>query len=173
MSVTGPNQPDLDIVSADVASDARSVTTVIRVQHLGTALEAAGRRNQYRFSFFLGAYGDVVTYAYRRVDGEQFAVTVPTEGETTTRTVRAATGVFDVARNEVRVTIPLMQARGNRTMRKQMYFTQLSAETFRGFGAAGSGAGLPGGLGVATGVDQASSRNRYLAGSPSCVQVGR
>ena len=170
LAVPGVNQPDLDIVSADVASDARSVTTVVRVQDLGTALEAPGRRNQYRFSFHLGYYGDVVTYAYRGVDGEKFNVTVPTEGEETTKTLLPATGVFDVARNEVRVTIPLKQASGNRGMRKPTYFTKLAAESFRGAGAV---AGVAGGVGVATGIDHASSGGRYLAGSPSCVQVGR
>jgi hypothetical protein len=173
LSVPGVNQPDLDIVSADVASDERVTTTVIRVQRLGTALEAAGRRNQYRFSFYLGGYGDVDTVAYRSVDGEQFAVTLPAEGADMTRAVLPATGTFDVARNEVRVTIPLMQASGHRNVRKQTYFTRLAADTFRGFGAAGNSLGLAGGLGLATGVDHASSGNRYLAGSPSCVQTSR
>ena len=170
MTVPGLNQPDLDIVSADVASDARSVTTVVRVQRLGTALEAPGRRNQYRFSFHLGAYGDVVTYAYRGVDGEKFHVTVPTEGEYETKTLLPATGVFDVARNEVRVTLPLKQASGNRKIRKPTYISQLAAETHRGVGAV---SGLAGSFGVATSVDNASSESRYVVGSASCVQVGR
>ena len=170
LAVSGLNQPDLDIVSADVASNGRSVTTVVRVQHLGTALEAAGRRNQYRFSFHLGAYGDVVTYAYRGVDGEKFHVTVPTEGESTTKTLLPASGVFDVARNEVRVTLPLKQASGDRRMRTKTYFSRLTADTFRGVGPV---AGVAGGVGVSTGVDHAATASRYLAGSPSCVQVGR
>ena len=170
MTVPGLNQPDLDIVSADVANNATAVTTVVRVQDLGTALEAAGRRNQYRFSFHLGAYGDVVTYAYRGVDGEKFHVTVPTEGEGTTKTLLPATGAFDVARNEVRVTIPLKQASGNRKIRKPTYITNMSAETFRGVGPV---AGVAGGVGVATGVDSASSTSRYVVGSASCVPVGR
>jgi hypothetical protein len=170
MTIPGVNQPELDIVSADVASDARSVTTVVRVQRLGTALEAPGRRNQYRFSFHFGGYGDVITYAYRGIDGEKFHVTVPTEGQERTKILLPATGAFDVSRNEVRVTIPLAQARGNRIPRKTTYFTNLSAESFRG---AGPVAGPVGGVGVATGMDQASTKARYLAGSPSCVRVGR
>lgn len=167
LTVPGVNQPDLDIVSADIASDARSVTTVVRVQRLGTALEAAGRHNYYRFSFYLGQYGDVMTEAYRGVDGEQFAVTVPNEGDGVGRPELPATGVFDVARNEVRVTIPLMRASGNRIVRKGRYFSQLAADTFRGVGT-----GTPFGLGVFTAVDHASTAKQYLAGSPSCVQVG-
>ena len=170
LAVPGINQPDLDIVSADVASDPRAVTTVVRVQDLGTALDAAGRRTQYRFSFHLGAYGDVVTYAYRGVDGEKFHVTVPTEGEGTTKTLLPATGVFDVARSEVRVTIPLQQASGNRKIRRPTYISELAAATFRGVGPV---AGVAGSIGVSTGVDTASSTSRYVVGSPSCVQVGR
>src|SRR3954454_4928922 len=65
----GPNEPDLDILSADVATDARSVTTVVRVANLGTALQAAGRRNLYRFFFQLGSrHENVVTLATRSLD---------------------------------------------------------------------------------------------------------
>ena len=170
MTVPGVNQPDLDIVSADVASDARWVTTVVRVQDLGTALDAPGRRSQYRFSFRLGLNEAVETFAYRGVDGERFAVTVPTEGEERTKTLLPATGVFDVARNEVRVTIPLAQASQGRKMPKKTYFTELSASTFRGTGPA---VGIAGSVGVSTGMDSASTTARYLAGSPSCVPVGR
>ena len=169
LTVPGINQPDLDIVSADLASDARSVTTVIRLQHLGTAAEAVGRRNLYQFSFYLGYYGNVVTEAYRGVGEERFAVILPNEGSDPSSPELTATGVFDVARNEVRVTIPLMQASGHHYVRGQTYFTQLAAGTFRGLGT-----GMPfGGAAVLTGMDQARTTGRYLAGSPSCVAVGR
>jgi hypothetical protein len=166
----GPNEPDLDIVSADIASDARSVTTVVRVQHLGTALEAGGRRNLYRFFFQLGNRHEyVVTLAHRGIDGEQFGVIVPSEGGNVTATELPATGVFDVAHNEVRVTIPLMQASGNHIVRPQTYFSHLVADTYRGVGTGPEALGVT----AATSLDYADTTARYLAGSSSCVQVGR
>lgn len=164
----GVQQPDLDIISADIASNERSVTTVVRVQNLGTAVDAAGRRNMYRFSFQLGNYGDVVTEAYRGLDGESFDFNVPNEGDDTTRPDLPATGVFDVARNEVRVTIPLMDASGRRIVWPSTRFKRLAADTFRGVGTSTRVA-----LGVMTGVDRANSTRQYRAGSPSCVEVGR
>lgn len=168
LTVPGVNFPDLDIVSADIASDARFVTTVIRVADLGTALEAAGRRNTYRFSFKFGRNsGEVVTYAYRGVDGQQFLFSVPAEGGGNTVKQLPATGTFDVARNEVRVSIPLAKAKGSRIMRGDTYITRLNASTHRGVGI------VPPGVGAATGLDAASTGNRYRVGSPSCVPVGR
>lgn len=167
LTVPAVNFPDLDILSADIATDARSITTVIRVQDLGTALDAAGRRNQYRFSFKFGQnFGEIVTYAYRGLDGEQFLVSIPSENGSVTVDQLPAKGVFDVARNEVRVTIPIAQANDSRPVRRGTYLSGLTATTFRGVGI------LPG-IGAATGMDSATSESRYLVGTPSCVQVGR
>ncbi|MDX6197205.1 MAG: hypothetical protein QOJ79_356 [Actinomycetota bacterium] len=166
----GPNEPDLDIVSADIASNARSVTTVVRLSNLGTALEAAGRRNLYRFFFQLGSRHEyVVTLATRSLDGEQFSVIVPTEGSDVpgTDTAVPATGTFDVAHNEVRVTIPLSLASGNHNMPHQTYFHNLVADTYRGIGTEAAG-----GANASTSIDYASTDRRYLAGSSSCVHIG-
>lgn len=162
-----PNQPALDILSGDVASNQRFVTTVIRVARLGTPLDSPGQDNQYQFTFWVG--GDsraVTTYAYRSADSESFWFGVRPEGGGT-EPLSLATGAFDVAHNEVRVTIPLDQAAHGRIIRPNTRFTHLGASTWRGYGLGAAYAS------VATGLDTASSGKTYLLGSPSCVAVGQ
>jgi hypothetical protein len=165
----GPDEADLDIVSADIASNATTITTVVRVQHLGTALEAAGRRNLYRFFFHVGnREQNVVTLATRSVDGEKFAAIVPTEGTDVpgTDTEIAATGVFDVAHDEVRVSLPVKTANWNRRLPRGVQLTQLVAGTYRGVGAEAAG-----GADASTSIDWAGNGHSYVAGTPSCVRV--
>ncbi|MDP9101687.1 MAG: hypothetical protein M3N21_06020 [Actinomycetota bacterium] len=161
----GPNEPELDIVSGDVASDARSVTTVIRVLRLGSATEALERQGIYRFFFRLGAApGTAVTIATRGLDGERFQVLLPSEGQSTVDTSLPATGTFDIPRNEVRVTVPIEVLTGGRHGSRRTFLSQLAADTYRGVGTGRAAA--------STSMDQASTTRRYLAGSPSCVSVG-
>jgi hypothetical protein len=162
-----PNQPDLDIVSADVASDQHSVTTVIRVAHLGTPLDSPGQDNQFQFTFWVGKDSRAVTtYAYRSADAESFWFAVAPEGGGTEPS-NLAKGVFDVAHNEVRVTLPLDQAAHGRLIRRTTRFTHLGASTWRGWGLGKAYTS------IATGLDTASTDKTYLVGSPSCVAVGQ
>jgi hypothetical protein len=162
-----PNQPDLDIVSGDVASDQTSVTTVIRVAHLGTMLESPGTDNQFQFTFRVGKDSRAVTtYAYRGVDAEKFFVGIASEGSSTNEPLSRATGVFDVVNNEVRVTVPLTEAAHGRIIRRDTRLTHLGASTWRGYGLESAYTS------IATGLDTASSSKSYLVGSPSCVAVG-
>ena len=162
-----PNQPALDIVSGDVASNQNFVTTVIRVAQLGTALDSPGQDNQFQFTFWVGTDSRAVTtYAYRSADAESFWFAVTPEGGGPEPS-SLATGVFDVAHNEVRVTIPLDQAAHGRIIRPSTRFTHLAASTWRGYGLGKAYTS------IATGLDTASSDKTYLVGSPSCVAVGR
>jgi hypothetical protein len=163
-----PNQPELDIVSGDVASDQRSVTTVIRVAHLGTAMDSPGQDNQFRFTFWVGSDSRAVTtYASRSVDAEDFFFAVAPEGSSTYQPLSRATGVFDVANNQVRVTVPLAEAAHGRIIRRDTRLTHLGASTWRGYGLESAYTS------IATGLDTASSGKTYLVGSPSCVAVGQ
>ncbi len=162
-----PNQPAYDIVSGDVASDQKSITTVIRVAHLGTALDSPGQDSEYHFTFWVGRDSRVVTtYAYRSVDAEKFFFGVAPESPGTNDPLSRATGVFDVANNEVRVTVPLTQAAHGRVIRGDTRLTHLGASTWRGYGVESAYTS------IASGLDTASSRKTYLLGSPSCVAVG-
>ena len=166
----GPNEPDADIVSGDIASNGKSVTTVVRVAHLGSALEAAPRRLVYQFFFRFGKY-DVATLAFRSVDGETFRVSADnpeTHDATGASPDMPAEGVFDVAHNEVRVTIPLLTATAGRSPKPGAVFDQLVIQVTRGVGLNSSGGASAGEI-----LDSARSTARYPAGSATCVRVGK
>lgn len=161
-----PNEPDVDILSGDLASDAKNVTTVIRVANLGSALQAAPRRTSYEFFFRLGK-SEVITIAARSLDGESFSVLVDDPESTDVTGIPAAVaarGVFDLARNEVRVTLPLSQASGHRAVGAKATFDHLEISASRGLGTNRGGA--------LSKIDQATSTRTYRSGAPSCVRPG-
>lgn len=165
----GPNEPDVDILSGDVASDGRSVTTVVRVAHLGSALESAPRRVLYQFYFRLGKR-QVATLAARSLDGETFRVHVDdpeTHDATGQSPYLPARGVFDVEHDEVRVSIPLTTATNHRRVKRGAGFDQLVIEVSRGVGL-----NVAGGTSAGEILDSARSTARYPVGSATCVRVG-
>lgn len=165
----GPNEPDADIVSGDIASNAKSLTTVVRVAHLGSALESAPRLVVFEFSFRLGNY-DVITRAARSVDGETFRVQADnpeTHDATGESPFMLAQGVFDVAHDEVRVSIPLLTATSGRALKPGATFDQLVIRVIRGVGLNSEERASAGEF-----LDSAQSAVRYPAGSATCVRVG-
>lgn len=166
----GPNEPDADIVSGDIASDASSVTTVVRVARLGSAVEAAPRRVLYQFFFRYGKY-EVATLAARSVDGETFRVHADnpeTHDASDASPYVPARGVFDAARNEVRITIPLGTATQHRIAARGATFGGLAIEVSRGVGLNAAGGASAGDI-----LDSARSPAPYPLASPTCVHVGR
>jgi hypothetical protein len=130
-------------------------------------LASPGTDNEFRFSFWVGRDSRAVTtYAYRGFDAEKFFFAVAPEGASTYQPLTQATGAFDVANNEVRVTVPLADAAHGRIIRRDTRLTHLGASTWRGYGVESVYTS------IATGLDTASSSKTYLVGSPSCVAVG-
>jgi hypothetical protein len=175
---------DLDVVSADVATDARNVTTVVRTATLRESDPDSPTGRMYWFSFAVGRQTYTVA-ATLTVDGRYGVVYRDTQpyqeggvagdiGEILGSAVVRA----DFARSEVRVTAPLTYfartpiGRGTR-------LTGLRAWTFHQYGTAGQRHQVAdrvvmwGAAGYGTGVDAASSARTYVAGSASCVAVGR
>ncbi|MCU1589614.1 MAG: hypothetical protein JWP11_870 [Frankiales bacterium] len=103
-----PNDPALDVLSADVASGARNLTLVVRVAGLGTAVDAGPRLDQWVVYFTFRGGGFAATAA-RAIDGLQFWVAgdfaekQAAPGFTATIPV---TGEFDPTTNEVRIVLP-------------------------------------------------------------------
>ena len=109
--VYGPQEDSLDIVSADIASDGKVVTAVIRVANLGAAASTAPTGRGYEFTFTTTKTENLLYLRALKDAAETFEVGFkePLEvGVTTLYTALGeATGVFDVAKNEVRITAPL------------------------------------------------------------------
>lgn len=173
--VNGPNQPNVDITSVDVASDSRYVTTVLRVQSLGTALQAAPGGASYFVYFRLGDT-HYLTAANRFVDGTSFSLSGGRAPEGASGPVLplgatgwAVTGVFDEVRNEVRVHVPLQLLRKDGSVARGRLVTHIAAATYVTVGSysvVGTHAGTQ-----ADGTE--APPGRYPLGAPSCVSPGR
>jgi hypothetical protein len=158
-----PNEAAVDIVSGDVATKGRTLTTVLRVAKLSeSSLSAPGGLH---WKFFFDVAGTQVFTQAVAAAGSAPAFTVGTIDETTgtSTTLGDVTGVIDVAKNEVRVTAP---------------FSILPATPKPGSRISGL---LPNAGRYVNGVaftfsdstDNASSDKSYTVGAASCVPVGK
>ena len=173
---------DLDILSADVATNAKYVTAVVRPATLraDNTQSPLGRMWQLWFSvegktFSLSAVaapdGEVAQLAYEAAPGE--VVSVVGLGRVSL--------TLDYQRREVRMTAPVSRFAPHASMRRGQVISDLVVHTYKHYGVSGQDQqGLPendapdlANSGVATGADTARSTRRYVAGSPSCVTPGR
>lgn len=160
--VTAPSA-NLDIVSADVASDAKKLTAVIRVAKLASSDGTAPTGVAYNFRFMLP--GSTVRY-YLLASAEPSTIGGTTFEFGTIETGNAltplgdATGTFDLAKSEVRITAPT--SFGSVKIKPGTKLVSLQALTQRRFVVLLSGAD-------STVIDESKS---YTAGTASCVKPG-
>ena len=153
----GPPSGDtsLNILSADVATNATTITAVIRVQKLMdpdlTAPE--GRFYQVQFSGSSAQTGHVL-YAVLGPQGDSF------EGG-------AGKGVVDTTKNEVRISVPLSFWSGASALVPGPPFHDFTVY------ADLSSVAEPIPTTFTTLGDTATSKASYIPGTPSCVTVGK
>jgi hypothetical protein len=145
---TPSSDANLDILTADVATNATTITAVIRLAGLTKDDNMAPTGRQYALQFQVGNRAAVID-----------AVLDPTG---TTYYGGDGRGVVDYKYKQVRISVPLTKL--DVTIRPGTALKNVSATTFR-VGAQGSVA-----LGIA---DGASTTKTYVAGTPTCVKVGR
>lgn len=151
------SDPNLDVVSGDVVTDATRLTAVIRLKDLTDTNPQGALGRRYLFQFVIGTttVGLVTTVG-------PLGVNYPPG------TIK---GVVDAAANEVRVTLPLTEVRGV-LIKKGMVLQHLEIRT-------NTVIGLRRGDGLGDGIDlvphdktvEARAKN-YVAGTPSCVKMG-
>ncbi len=172
------NSSSLDVVSADVASNDRLLTAVIRVDELVSLDPRSPAGSFYQF-MFTAQRSRFHLEAGRTVDGELFQLWVVTSsvgdengGSSTSERRAVVDGVFDEDASEIRITAPLSAFRPHAVIARGTTISGFSITTFRGVG--NSGATGPGRGYSATmhSSDHAKSTATYRAGSPSCVMVG-
>lgn len=173
-----------DIVSADIATDAKTLTGVVRLSALA-ANDPEWLNGRAYFAEFTApgspdilfvqarAYptGVIWSYGYSGVD--------PTSGVNTSYTLGAATGVIDVAKKEVRISAPLkgFVDGAKAKMAPGAKLTGVGARVYRQGGqglvpsqeVAGTRVPLSG-LNVL--LDDAAGGS-YVMGTKSCVVVGK
>ena len=154
---------NLDIVSADVASDAKKLTAVIRVAKLAESDGTAPTGVAYNFRFMLP--GSTVRYYLlasvepSSLGGTTFEFGTIETGNALTP-IGDATGKLDLAKSEVRITAPT--SFGAVKIKPGTKLVSLQALTQRRFVVLLSGAD-------STVIDESKS---YTAGTASCVKPG-
>ena len=173
-----PGYPtSLDIRSADIASDAKRFTAVIRVERLQSLDAASPTGVAYLFNvtvnrqrFELEASRNPGMADFFAIWGRVDHVGDENTGAASYGFIALIDGVFDEDASEIRMTAPLSSftpkvKRGNRfeDLRLWSYYDvgySSPTENRRPFGSTGHSA------------DMAESTATYAAGSPSCVKVG-
>lgn len=162
----------LDILSADIASNTRTVTAVFRLPEITKSNSSAPTGQGYYFDFSAG--GETPIYL-------SYTVTPTTESfnygwvdGSIHRSLGAATGVVDTAKKEIRVSAPVSAWGAYGTPRVGSKLTGIELTSYWVIGAYAPPTPVTnttGGGSLQT-ADQAIGKT-YVAGSPSCVVPGK
>ncbi len=162
----------LDILSADVGSDAKTVTAVIRVKKLLETSPTAPQTRNYYLMFstnkpsarmFLTAQiyqGGVARYGWGTI-GPVDPLGVLTLYDDGFGVLHRATGFLDVAKNEIHVSALVSELSAKGGVAPGAKLAKLEAATFYQLGF------------FIFESDAAESKVDYVAGSPSCVTPGK
>ncbi|MDX6197657.1 MAG: hypothetical protein QOJ79_808 [Actinomycetota bacterium] len=161
----GPAEPALDIVSADVAADAKTITAVLRVNKLAKSASSAPGGLSYRVQFSAPGESDENMYLSAATTGAADTFAAGTRAITANLSTKLAdaTGVFDLAKNEIRISVPLatFAAQGVK-VGTPLSFSGLDQTSARL---------TP--TGSSSFADVALSEKGYKVGTPSCVVPGK
>ena len=177
---------DLDILSADVATDAKNITAVVRLKTLRENDPDSPTGRSWDVSFLVGEqrYIMMATVApdghrgivYRQLHDTRYSG----NGATTAEGIGPAKVVFDHKRAEVRMTAPLSHFVPHTPIIRGHAIRDLSSWSYHHAGVGGGRHSLPNGHvvdygsgGVGSSIDGATSTKVYVAGTASCVAVGR
>lgn len=163
----GPQEDALDILSGDLASNGKTITGVLRVKKLATSAATSPVGLSFRLQFALpGQTEENLFMTANRVGGtESFAVGVRNATLNTSTRLGDATGVFDVAKSEIRISAPIAAFKdvsGGIKPGTKLSLADLDQTSSR-----------PSGAGPSVFADVAVSGKSYVAGSRSCVAVGK
>jgi hypothetical protein len=160
---------ELDILSGDVASDASTVTTVIRLRRTPRPGPTSPSVS-YEFTWRYGDY-DVTTVVATAPTGTSYDVVWSVPGSRRRTGFNSALiGVFDTERNEVRLTFELAALRAA----VPDGGTEFSGFTLRAQEFTGLLVPLPKGgmFGAGHDADTATTQRTYRLGTRTCVRAG-
>lgn len=160
-----PYSDSLDIVSADIASNAKLVTAAIRVaKYTASDSDTAPTGRAWYLEFMVPSaetplwLGAQVTptgtlFRYGWVDGS------------IRRSLGAVEGKIDEAKNELRITAPIGAWAERGSVKPGAKVSSLTAASYNFVGAAAAGGSLQPG-------DDAAGNKTYIGGTASCVKPG-
>lgn len=186
---TGPRAPGDaadDVLSADLASDGKTITGVIRMAELRTTNTSSPLGQTFNIEFAApGNKGDKLFLAARLYPtGNKFAFGYvapdPNSGLNTSYSLGEATGVLDVANKQLRLSAPVAGfAESGAKLSRGTKLTLPSVRVFRNVGQGVVPSQEVGGVRVPLGglslvVDSTEeTKAAYTVGSQSCVAVGK
>ncbi len=157
-----PNDPNLDLVSGDVATKGRTITAVIRTAELALSDSASPTGRAYYANFTVGGTELFLSAA---LDGAGAATYSGGYIDTTRTSLGAVTGVVDVAKKEVRISAPVSLFAEQAKIKDGVKITDLNLLAQRYVGDRSLAGATPS-------ADEAVGGKSYAAGAPSCVTVG-
>jgi hypothetical protein len=163
----------MDIVGGDIASDAKSFTAVIRLKSVkSSGLGQLGRDLQMTFDL-AGAEAPVwIGYTTSAYGGDVFQYGLIGMGEAgVTSPTGDAVGIIDVAKNEIRMTVPTgaMNALGKAKPGSKVSNIAVTASQLVGIAPNPTGTyGFN-----SQSMDDAAGTKSYVAGQLSCVKPGK
>jgi hypothetical protein len=162
----------LDIVSADIASNKKTVTAVFRLAEINKTNSSAPTGQGYYFDFTAG--GATPIYLSYTVTPTTEAFTYGYVDGNLHRSIGEATGKVDPAKKEIRISAPVgsWTTYGNPKVGSKI--TGVTLTTYWVLGAYASTPVTTGstGGGSLQPADDAAGKT-YVAGSPSCVVPGK
>jgi len=173
--------PQLDIVSGDVATNAKWLSAVIRVDHLSAdvATPADGRGYDVYFSIGSANFAAAAQLVFGGPGFELYKTSGPaqqgTGGQAGTG-IAEMRGVIDVRRHEIRMSVPMSVIKANAPIGNSP-IDHLAAQTFSEVAAnpniRAGGQLILGAAYTGQGIDDAYSSKTIYPEAPSCVPVGR
>lgn len=172
MQAPAPGDDALDILGADLASNAKNVTAVIRLKSVTSSGSGQlGRDIQMTFDL-AGAVAKVwIGYTTSAYGGDAFQYGVIGQGaQGITSPTGDAVGVIDKATNEVRMTVPVGDLNALGKIKPGAKVANLAVSASQLIGVAPNPSGTYGFN--SRKVDDAVGTKSYVAGSLSCVKPG-
>lgn len=167
------NEDSLDILSADISSDAKAVTAVFRVKGFPAVSPGTPQGRHYYLLFntlkpaakmFLNVTlfnGGAARYAWGSVSPVDPLGALILYDDGNYGLLRPASGVIDTAKKEIRVTAPVADMAKVGNVKPGSTLSRISAETFYSIGF------------FIFDSDVATAKSAYVAGSPGCVPTGK
>jgi hypothetical protein len=178
--VYGPQEDSLDVVGGDLASDGTTVTAVIRIAKLSRSIQLSPTGITAAVDFLVGSSTDVVSLKAVLVTGQPdvFEASWKPADNLPNQPVNylgAATGVVDLAKNEVRIHAPasLFDQHGPVKLGGKLIPNETESAT--------AGRAIPPGTKTADSpmtsrglfADVAISGKAAVIGAKSCVPIGK
>lgn len=166
-----PSDDALDIVSGDIATNAKTLTGVVRVKALGGTSPSQFTGQTYYLQFNVPGFANPLYVGYQFDQTAalfQYGDLETTQGQGIYTPKGNATGVVDTVKNEIRISVPITDLASLARVKPGMKLTGIQALTFQNVGVPNAA----GGGGLLGGGDTADGTKAYVAGYPSCVKPG-